>query len=92
MNTKSGPRPTRSLAILAAALAVVSAGLMRFPRTARVAGAMTGLAALAAAFAVAQTGHYGGQLVYEHGVGINVAGGAVDAPRAAPKRGHDDDD
>jgi uncharacterized membrane protein len=30
---------------------------------------------VAAAYAVAQTGHYGGQLVYKHGVGVNTAAG-----------------
>jgi uncharacterized membrane protein len=35
------------------------------------------VAAIAAAFSVSQAGHYGGQVVYKHGVGINTAAGAA---------------
>jgi uncharacterized membrane protein len=66
---------TRTLAFTAAVLALVSASLARFPKVTRSLGAATALAAVAAAYAVAQTGHYGGQLVYKHGVGTNTAAG-----------------
>jgi len=84
---------TRSLAIVAAILAAASAGLIRFPRTARALGAVTAFAALAAAYAVAQAGHYGGQLVYQHGVGINLAAGQTDGQSdVAPVKEDDDED
>ena len=82
---------TRSLAIVAALLAVASASLGRFPRTARVAGAAAALAALCAAYAVAETGHRGGQLVYKYGVGINLAAGQPDKSSASPAAKGDDD-
>ena len=66
---------TRNLAIAAAILALASASLIRFSRTARGLGIVTAMVAVAAAYAVAQTGHYGGQLVYKHGIGINLAAG-----------------
>jgi len=66
---------TRNLALGAAILAVAGASLGRFPRVSRGLGVVTVLVALAAAYAVAETGHYGGQLVYEHGVGIKPAAG-----------------
>jgi uncharacterized membrane protein len=81
---------TRSLAIVAAILAVVSACLFRFPITSRVFAVVTAMMALAAAYAVAQTGHYGGQLVYQHGVGINVVAGQADAQFVVPRGDRDD--
>jgi len=66
---------TRNIAAVAAFLALVSAALTRFPKTARGMAVATVVVAAAAAYAVTRTGHYGGQLVYKHGVGINAAAG-----------------
>lgn len=66
---------TRNIAILAALLAVASASTLRFPKTARGLGIAAALVAAVAAYAVAETGHYGGQLVYKQGVGINTGAG-----------------
>jgi uncharacterized membrane protein len=63
----------RNAGIVAAVLAVASAALFRKPLAARATGAAAALAAIAAAFSVAQAGHYGGQVVYKHGVGVNTA-------------------
>lgn len=84
---------TRTLAIVAALLAAVSVSLFRFPRTARILSAATALVALAASGAVALTGHYGGQLVYRHGVGINLEAGQADGlPVTFTGSGEDDED
>ena len=66
---------TRNMAIAAAILALLSASSARFPKATRGLGIATALMAGATAYSVAQTGHYGGQLVYKHGVGINTAAG-----------------
>ena len=66
---------TRNIAVAAAFLALASASLTRFPKTARGLAVATVIVAAAAAYAVAKTGHIGGQLVYKHGVGINTAAG-----------------
>ena len=66
---------TRNFAIAAAILALSSASLARFPTTARGLGIATAMVAGAAAWSVAATGHYGGQLVYKHGLGINTTAG-----------------
>ena len=66
---------TRNMAIAAAILALLSASLARFPKATRGLGIATALVASATAYAVAQAGHYGGQLVYKHGIGINTAAG-----------------
>jgi uncharacterized membrane protein len=66
---------TRNLAVVTAILALASASLPRFPKTAHGLAIATAIAASSAAFAVAQTGHIGGQLVYKHGIGINTAAG-----------------
>lgn len=65
----------RNFGCIAAVLAVVSALLHRKPTAARCVGAVAALSALVAAFFVAQAGHYGGQVVYKHGVGVNTAAG-----------------
>lgn len=67
----------RNLGIIAALLAIASSTLARKPAAGRVVGSIVALAAVAAAFAVAQAGHYGGQVVYKHGVGVNAAAGAA---------------
>lgn len=67
---------TRNLALVAAALAVAAASTSRFRKTTLSLGIATALMALASSYAVAETGHYGGQLVYKHAVGINTAAGS----------------
>ena len=50
---------------------------------------------MAAAYAVAKTGHYGGQLVYKQGVGINTAAGsdaAADTGKNQPDKINKDED
>jgi uncharacterized membrane protein len=89
---------TRNIAVLAAALALLSAALTKFPPVSIPVRVLTAIASLAAAFCVAQAGHYGGLLVYKHGVGINTAAG-LNAPGAetgnsglSKKKKVDDDD
>lgn len=65
----------RNFGCIAAALAVVSALVCRKPAVGRFIGAAAALSALVAAFSVAQAGHYGGQVVYKHGAGVNTAAG-----------------
>ncbi len=67
---------TRNVAVVAALLAVGAAGMgmTRHPRVARGIGVAAALVALGAAYSVGMTGHYGGLLVYKHGVGINPTG------------------
>ena len=69
----------RNAGIVAALLALASAALFRKPVAARSVGAAAALAAVAAAFSVAQAGHRGGQIVYKYGVGVNIsaAGGTT---------------
>lgn len=73
---------SRNAGIIAALLAVTSAVLFRKPVAARSLGAAAALAAVAAAFSVAQAGHYGGQVVYKHGVGVNSATADRTSPTA----------
>ncbi|GAB4251050.1 MAG: hypothetical protein OHK005_18150 [Candidatus Methylacidiphilales bacterium] len=73
---------TRNLAIVAAVISIAAALMGRFPFVARMSGAVAALVALAAAFAVAQTGHHGGQLVYRFGVGVHSMTGNT-VPREA---------
>ena len=72
---------TRNLAILSSLLAVGAVVAIRFPTVSRGAGIAAAVAGMAASYAVAETGHYGGLLVYKHGVGVNTAAGT--APAAA---------
>lgn len=87
---------TRNVAILAALLAIGAAGLSQFPVARKTLAVAAALVALGASYCVAATGHYGGQLVYKHGVGINTAAGnstAVPlASKARPKGKQTDDD
>lgn len=83
---------TRNLTVVAAVISIAAALLGRFPVPARIVGGVAALVAISAAFGVAQTGHYGGQLVYKHAVGINVSAGAAASGETHGKTGHDDDD
>jgi uncharacterized membrane protein len=89
---------TRNAAIVAALLAIGAAVVVRrLPNAARTASVIAACAALGASFCVAVTGHYGGQLVYKHGAGINTAAGpladnpASPSDRAANQHKADDD-
>lgn len=74
---------TRNLAIVAGLLATGAVAAGRLPKVARGLGIAAAVAGLAASYAVAEAGHYGGLLVYQHGVGVNAA-----AP-AANEKGHE---
>lgn len=76
-------------AIAAAAAAIVSALAGRWPRIARGVAIVAAVGSAAAAYAVYETGHRGGVLVYRHGAGIeaaanpsNAGGGAAANPAA----------
>lgn len=71
------------LAALAAAAAAVS--LKRLPRFSRVMAAITAIVALSASWCVIEAGHYGGQLVYQHGVGVKQGGQAATGKPAPGK-------
>lgn len=71
---------TRSVALVAAALAIGAVATGRLPRTARALGACAALASVGAAWSVAETGHRGGQLVYRHGAGVMASTSATTAP------------
>lgn len=70
---------TLILAAIAAVAGIVSVSLFRFPRTARTAAITTAFIAGLASYALYQTGHRGGALVFHHGVGVSIA-----APVTAP--------
>ncbi len=80
---------TRNVAILAAVLAAASAALFRKPKAGMAIGALAALAAIGAAYCVAETGHYGGRLVYKHGAGVNTAAGEAAAGAASKDHGDD---
>jgi uncharacterized membrane protein len=65
---------TRNAAIAAAVLAVAAALTANVRVAGRSLSVLTALVALAAAYSVAQAGHYGGELVYRHGAGVNTTG------------------
>lgn len=83
-----------SIAAGLCALAAAAATL-RWPTLARGIGAASAIVALVATFCVVQTGHYGGQLVYRHGAGVNLAppsntteSGTPSAPQTDRARGN----
>ena len=79
----------RNFAVMAAVLSIAAA----FAANKRIAGRLlsggTAGLALCAAFAVAQAGHYGGELVYRHGAGVKLA--PTQAGSDQPKQGHESD-
>jgi len=83
---------TRNLALITAVLACTVISVSRFPVASRALSIVTALLAIVAAYAVAETGHYGGQLVYKHGAGINTAAGAAARPESTVKPSDKDDD
>jgi uncharacterized membrane protein len=83
----------RNLGLIAAVLAMASAALARQPAAGRIVGAIAAVVAIAAALAVAQAGHYGGQVVYKLGVGVNTpASGAGLPPATEQGKGSKPDD
>jgi uncharacterized membrane protein len=84
-------RNTAILAVLAAGLAAAS--IKRLPRFSRGAAALTALLSLAASWCVIEAGHYGGQLVYKHGVGVSQSGQTDSGKAEARKKSrHRNDD
>lgn len=81
---------TRNAAIFAAlAAAGAVAAFARMPGIARGLSVFTTALALAASWCVVEAGHYGGLLVYQHGVGVNAPPDARTSVK--PMRHHDDD-
>lgn len=79
---------TQTAAIVTAVLAIAAVFTRRWAKIARTAGVITALAAMAATWCVMETGHYGGQLVYRHGAGVNLApAGTTETPGAAATTG-----
>lgn len=88
---------TLAFSIVAGVCALAAAGAtLHWPRLARGAGLASLVVAVAATFSVVQTGHYGGQLVYRHGAGVNLAPATAngEAKSTVPARAQrrDDDD
>lgn len=90
---------TQVAAIVVAVLAIGAAFITRWPAATRTLGVATAVGALVSAWCVIETGHHGGQLVYRHGAGVNLASpGAHNAatgksvPSTNSQRAHDDDD
>ncbi len=75
---------TLTLAIVAAVAAAASAFLGRFPRMARVTAVAAALVACTASWAVYETGHRGGALVFKHATGVSVEASASVAPLPEP--------
>jgi len=75
---------TQLVAIVAALLAIAAAVVTRWPKAARALNVVTALGAMAVTWCVVETGHYGGQLVYQHGAGVNTVSGAIVSTSAAP--------
>ncbi len=70
---------SRNLAIVAGLLAAGVVVSARFPKISRGLSIATAVAGLSASYAVAVTGHYGGLLVYQHGVGVSTSGSTAPA-------------
>lgn len=89
---------TQWISAATAALAIAAALSARWLLAHRALGAACALGALLASYCVYETGHRGGQLVYRHGAGINLAPASAtgsaptaSAPRAKAKHRDDDD-
>ncbi|MEI6107607.1 MAG: DUF2231 domain-containing protein [Opitutae bacterium] len=78
---------TQVAAIVVALLAAAALATTRWPVAARGLGLATGAGALLVAWCVIQTGHYGGQLVYRHGAGVNLMAADGTAPAPAGQTG-----
>jgi uncharacterized membrane protein len=79
------------IAMLAAGAAAFS--LKRHAVFSRGAAALTAAISLGASWCVVEAGHYGGQLVYQHGVSVSRSGPAAfeNAPGPESRRHHDED-
>ncbi len=87
---------TQIFAIVAAVVALAAAVAVRWPKVRRLIAPLSAAGALAASWCVFETGHRGGRLVYQHGVGIltvapGAGGDAATRPVAGSVRHHDDD-
>lgn len=81
---------TRNAAILAAlAAGIATFSIKRMPAFSRGTTALTAALAVTACWCVIEAGHYGGLLVYQHGVGVKSSADAAPSPRS--ERHHDDD-
>ena len=67
---------TLAISIIAAFAAVGSVLAGRWPRIARAVAVVAAVVSAAATYAVYETGHRGGALVYRHGAGVEVADAA----------------
>lgn len=90
---------TQIAAIAVALLAVGTVLITRWPAAARALGVATAVGALVSTWCVIETGHYGGQLVYRHGAGVNLASADANEASASKatinskaRRTHDDDE
>ena len=87
---------TRNLALVTAVFAIGAAALSKVRLAGRSVSVVTAVVSMAAAYSVAQAGHYGGQLVYRHGIGINTVAASAGDADLPPVRGkahlHEDDD
>lgn len=76
-NHEHAGKRARNFSFVAATLAVLSVLAARWRMVARILAGATAVVALMTAWHVAQAGHYGGALVYEHGLGV----GAKEPPK-----------
>ncbi len=67
----------RNAGLLAAVIAIGAATLASRPVIGRFLSVLTALIAIGAAYAVAQAGHFGGELVYRHGAGVTLGAAAA---------------
>ena len=74
---------TRNLSLAAAGLAVVALFLGKIPLLRRILAGLVAIVALIAVWSVAETGHYGGELVYRNGVGVKLP------TQPTPSRNHE---
>jgi uncharacterized membrane protein len=70
---------TQTVAVIGAVVALAAAAAASWPAAARLLGIGTAVVAIGAAWCVFQTGHRGGQLVYQHGAGVFVVSGETGA-------------
>jgi uncharacterized membrane protein len=68
---------TRNVAVFAAVVAVAAALTANIRAVGRALSVLTAVVAIFAAYSVAQAGHYGGELVYRHGAGVNTNAGSA---------------
>ena len=81
---------SRNAAILAACVAIGAAAMFgRMPRAARGAAVIAAVSSVSASLCVLEAGHYGGLLVYQHGVGVKSS---VEAKAQSQASRHHDDD